>query len=184
MPSNLKLALQEDAASLLLLSRDDKYGTSAEKVAKILVELRLKENDLWLFLKHLIFSWFVANGDMHAKNISVIKWLKPGKLGLYPEIDHVAYSPIYDLVNTRMYLGGDKFAITINERNDKLKKKDFAAIADRWGGARAQVVQTMESLAASIQQNIDEVLELSRLPADRAQAYREAVAANIACSMD
>jgi hypothetical protein len=68
--------------------------------------------------------------------------------------------------------------------HSKLKKKDFAAVATRWGGEKAQVVGIMESIAASIQQNIDEVLELSRLPGDRSRRYREAVAANIACSID
>ncbi len=183
MHHSLKLALQEDAASLLYLSRADKYGTSAERVAKTLVDLRLSEADLWLYLSHLIFSWFVANGDLHAKNISVIKWLRPGKLGLYPELADIAYSPIYDLVNTRIYLAGDKFAITINGRNDKIKRKDFAAVADRWGGTKERVMQIMQDLAKSIQQNIDEVLEQSRLPEDLSQKYRDAVIANIEISL-
>lgn len=144
---------------LLYLARADKYGTSAERVAKTLVDLKLTEADLWLYLCHLIFSWFLANGDLHAKNISVIKWLRPGKLGLYPELSDITYSPIYDLVNTRIYLPGDKFAITINGRNDRLKRQDFAAVADRWGGSKERVLQIMQDLAASIQENIDEVLK-------------------------
>jgi len=183
MHHGLKLALQEDAASLLYLSRADKYGTSAERVAKMLVDLKLSEPDLWLYLSHLIFSWFVANGDLHAKNISVIKWLRPGKLGLYPELSDITYSPIYDLVNTRIYLAGDKFAITINGRNDKLKRKDFAAVADRWGGTKEQVLQIMQNLAKSIQENIDEVLQQSHLSEELSQRYRDTVIANIETSL-
>jgi hypothetical protein len=52
MHHSLKLALQEDAASLLYLSRADKYGTSAERVATTLVDLKLSEGDLWLYLWH------------------------------------------------------------------------------------------------------------------------------------
>ncbi|MBZ0190013.1 MAG: HipA domain-containing protein, partial [Candidatus Obscuribacterales bacterium] len=183
MHQSLKLALQEDAASLLYLSRADKYGTSAERVARTLVDLKLNEADLWLYLSHLIFSWFVANGDLHAKNISVIKWLRPGKLGLYPELSGITYSPIYDLVNTRIYLAGDKFAITINGRNDKLKRKDFAFVADRWGGTKEQVLQIMQDLAKSIQENIDEVLKQSHLPEELSLKYRDAVFANIETSL-
>jgi serine/threonine-protein kinase HipA len=183
MHSGLKLALQEDAASLLYLSRADKYETSGERVARTLLDLKLKEADLWLYLSHVIFSWFVANGDLHAKNISVIKWLKPGKLGLYPELSEITYSPIYDLVNTRIYLAGDKFAISINGRNDKLKRKDFVAIADRWSGTKLQVSQIMQDLASSIQENIDEVLEQSLLPKELSRAYRDAVVANIETSL-
>jgi serine/threonine-protein kinase HipA len=183
MHHSLKLALQEDAASLLFLSRADKYGTSAERVAKMLVDLKLNEPDLWLYLSHLVFSWFVANGDLHAKNISVIRWLRPGKLGFYPELSDITYSPIYDLVNTRIYLAGDKFAITINGRNDKLKRKDFAAVADRWGGTKEQVLQVMQNLAKSIQENIDEVLKQSHLSEELSHKYRDTVIANIKTSL-
>lgn len=183
MYHSLKLALQEDAASLLYLSRADKYGTSAERVAMTLVDLKLSEADLWLYLRHLIFSWFVANGDLHAKNISVIKWLRPGKLGLYPELVDIAYSPIYDLVNTRIYLAGDQFAITINGRNDKIKRKDFAAVAHRWGGTKERALQIMQELATNIQQNIDGVLEQSRLSEELSQKYRDVVIENIEVSL-
>ena len=183
MHHSLKLALQEDAASLLHLSRADKYGTSGERVANTLIDLKLTAADLRLYLSHLIFSWFVANGDLHAKNISVIKWIRPGKLGLYPELSDIIYSPIYDLVNTRIYLAGDKFAIMINGRNDKLKRKDFAAIADKWGGTKEQVLQIMQDLATSIQKHLDEVLEQSHLSQELSQRYRDAVVANIETSL-
>ena len=177
--ASLQLPLQEDAASLLLLSRADKYNTSAEKVAKALMDIGLSERDLEQFLKHLLFSWFVANGDLHAKNVSVIKWLTPGNLGLYPTLDHVGYTPIYDLVNTRMYIDGDKFAMTINGKNDKLRPKDFAAVAARWGATKVQVSQMMESVAASIAANLESVLALSKLPANRADSYRAAVMSQV-----
>jgi serine/threonine-protein kinase HipA len=179
MHPNLRLPLLEDAASLLYLTRAQKYETSGEKIARALVDLKLQESDLWIYLSHLVFSWFVANGDLHAKNVSVIRWLTPGKLGLYPDVSNIAYSPLYDLVNTRIYIPGDRFAITVNGRNDKLKTKDFAAVAQRWGGTKILVSQIMQDLALSIQGNIDEVLEQSRLPLDLSQAYRDTAAANI-----
>ena len=184
MHPTLKLALQEDAASLLNLSRQDKYKTSGERVARTLIDLKLGEADLWLYLRHLIFSWFIANGDLHAKNISVIKWFRPGKLGIYPQLGDITYSPIYDLVNTRIYLAGDKFAITINGTKRQTKRKDFVAIADRWGGTKLQVSQIMQDLASSIQENIDEVLELSHLSRELSQAYRDTVIANIETSIE
>lgn len=176
---DLTLPLQEDAASLLLLSRADKYHSSAEKIAKALLDLRLTEPELDKFLEHVIFSWLVANGDLHAKNVSVIKWLTAGKLGLYPELARVTYSPIYDLVNTRIYIDGDKFAMTINGKNDKLRAKDFAAIGIRWGRTKADIANVMERLGNSISKNLNEVLERSQLPEDRAEAYRAAVMENV-----
>jgi serine/threonine-protein kinase HipA len=127
----------------------------------------------------LVFSWLIANGDLHAKNISVIRWLTPGKLGLYPELASTTYSPIYDLVNTRIYIAGDKFAISVNGRNDKLRKKDFVAIAERWGGTKVLVSQIMQELASNIRENLDEVMDQSLLPSELSQTYRDAVTANI-----
>lgn len=180
--TSIKLALQEDASSLLQLSRSEKYATSAEKIARALVDSKLRESDLWVFLSHIIFSWFVANGDMHAKNISVIRWLTPGRLGMYPAITNISYSPIYDLVNTRVYLDGDKFAISVNGRNDKLKKKDFAAVANRWGGTKSQVEQIMQDLALSLEQNLAEVLELSGMTDEQIKDYSHAVETNLRSS--
>jgi serine/threonine-protein kinase HipA len=130
-----------------------------------------------------VFTWFVANGDLHAKNISIIRWLSPGKLGRYPEVSHLSYSPIYDLVNTRIYFPGERFAIAVNGKNDKLRKKDFSVIAARWGGAKSDVSQLMEDLASSIHKNLDEVLEQSQLPLEQREAYKNAVVANIASSL-
>ena len=179
MRPSLRLALQEDAASLTLLTRLAKYDTSAEKITSALLGLKLSEPDLWSYLSHLIFSWLVGNGDLHAKNISVIRWLTPGRLGGFPELSAISYSPIYDLVNTKIYFPGEKFAFKINGRDDKLKKKDFAAVAERWGGSKTEVGVIMSELASNIQANIEEVVELSGLPAEQAQKYKDTISARI-----
>lgn len=64
-----------------------------------------------------------------------------------------------------------------------MKQKDFAAIADKWGGTTERVLQIMQDLATSIQENIDEVLEQSQLTEDLCQKYRDAVIANIETSL-
>ena len=54
--ASTKLALQQDAASLLKLYRHDKYNTSAEKVADALLSAGLSPEQMNLYIKHLIFS--------------------------------------------------------------------------------------------------------------------------------
>jgi serine/threonine protein kinase HipA of HipAB toxin-antitoxin module len=33
------------------------------------------------FSDHVIFSWIVGNGDLHAKNIAILRSIEPGILG-------------------------------------------------------------------------------------------------------
>ena len=85
------------------------------------------------------------------KDVSIILWLVPGQLGATPAPHAVAYSPLYDLVNTRVHLPGDRFAFPINGKNDMLKIKDLAAVAARWGRAKSDVVNIATELAQRIQ---------------------------------
>jgi len=77
---------------------------------------------------------------------------------------------------------GDKFRISVSGRNDKLKKRAFAAVADR-GGSKTQISQIMHDLRSSIQEKIDEVMEQSQLSREQSKGYREAVLANIRSSV-
>ncbi|MBU6451632.1 MAG: HipA domain-containing protein [Cyanobacteria bacterium REEB67] len=178
--SSLRLALQQDAASLLKLYRQDKYDTSAERVTDALKEAGLGPDQLAIYLKHLLFSWMVGNGDLHAKNVSIKLWLLAGQLGGVPIPNTVAYSPLYDLVNTRIHLPGDRFAFPINGKNDKLKIKDFAAIASRWGLEKSEVTELARILAGSIKRQLPEVLELSGLPLEQQTKYSSIVESNLA----
>jgi serine/threonine-protein kinase HipA len=178
--SSLRLALQQDAASLLKLYRQSKYDTSAERVADVLIEAGLSPEQITHYLKHLMFSWMIGNGDLHAKNVSIILWLLPGQLGATPTPHAVAYSPLYDLVNTRIHLPGDRFAFPINGKNDKLKVKDFAAIAARWGLDKTAVSHIAEELSNSIRNELEAVLELSGLPLEHRTKYSSVVDANLA----
>jgi serine/threonine-protein kinase HipA len=178
LDSSVRLALQQDAASLLGLYPQNKYDTSAERVADALLAAGLKSEQLARYLQHLLFSWMVGNGDLHAKNVSIIMWLLPGQLGGTPIPGTVAYSPLYDLVNTRIHISGDRFAFPINGKNDKLKIKDFAAVASRWGLEKSAVSALGQSIADGIKRELPEILELSGLPPEQQAQYSSIVETN------
>lgn len=180
LDSSVRLALQQDAASLLKLYRQDKYDTSAERVADALRAAGLAPDQLNLYLQHLLFSWMVGNGDLHAKNVSIIMWYRPGQLGGAPVLDTVAYSPLYDLVNTQIHISGDRFAFPINGKNDKLKIKDFAAVANRWGLEKSTVSSFAQSIADGIRRELPKILELSGLPSEQQAQYLSIVQSNFA----
>jgi serine/threonine-protein kinase HipA len=183
--SGLRLALQEDACSLLLLPREAKYDTSMERIATALVELGLsadpkKQHGLWAFLRHVVFSWITGNGDLHAKNVSVMRFFVPGRLGEAPAVERIEYTPLYDLVNTRLYIPKDEFALPVDGLRQNLRAKSFVALASRWGGARTDVLTAIEEVGEGVRTHLDAVLEESELPAEQTDRYRKVVADTLA----
>jgi serine/threonine-protein kinase HipA len=183
-PSSLRLMLQEDACSLLLLPREAKYSTSMERIATALRDAGVpdnpKKNGLWLFLRQVIFSWIVGNGDLHAKNVSVMRFLRPEPLGRAPSVERVELTPLYDLVNTRLYIRNDEFALPVDGRRQNLRPKNFVALAHRWGGARAEVMTAIEELGTGVRAHLDEVLDESGMSDAHTDLYRKIVAETLA----
>jgi serine/threonine-protein kinase HipA len=107
----------EDFSQLSQRTRETKYDSSMEQVAKIIqtyctfpvVEKRK------LFLR-VLFCFVVGNEDMHLKNFSLIS--KDNKIEL---------SPAYDLLNTTLAIpqSHEEMALPIRGKKNKLKKEDF-----------------------------------------------------------
>lgn len=162
------LPLLEDGASLLGLSRIEKYQTSLEKVASMLLGVGLDAEGLGRFLDHLAFSWLAGNGDLHAKNLSILHEIQPDQFGRPPSVVGMRYSPLYDLVNTRVFLPGDLFALSLNGKQNNLRLRDFATLADRCGLSRAVVRERVMDVAGRMSDHVDDVLEVSSLSSEKA----------------
>ncbi len=173
------LLLLEDAASLLGLSRTDKYHTSLEKVTEELVDRGLDAESMGSFLDHISFSWLVGNGDLHAKNVSVLHEIQPGQFGSPPSTVGVRYSPLYDLVNTRVVLSGDLFALPLNGKKNNLRLGDFQRLAARWGLGRRVSRERVTDLGNRVLAHLDAVLEISSLGDEMTESYRKIVVENV-----
>lgn len=173
------LPLLEDAASLLGLRRAEKYDPSLERIADALLGLGLAERELDAFFDHVVYSWITGNGDLHAKNIAVLHEIRPGRLGSEPVYAGARYSPLYDLLNTRVVLRGDLFALPLNGKQNNLRHRDFAVLARRWGRVRGQAEGRVARIVSGIRAHIDDVLSSGGLPEDMKDRYRAVVAANI-----
>ena len=174
-PSRVNLALQEDACSLLLLHRKDKYKTSIERVADALRNAGLpREPDargLWQLIEHVTFSWLVGNGDLHAKNISVVRWIQSGELGAPPALKAIEYSPLYDLLNTTLAIPDDDFAIPVNGKRNRIRPRDIASVAERWKGDQRTAHALVEQVASNVRAHVHDVLSSSHLPAELSERY-------------
>lgn len=173
------LALLEDAASLLGLRRAEKYQPSLERVGAALRETGVGENGLTAFFDHVVFAWITGNGDLHAKNISVLHEFRPGQLGSLPTRTAVRYSPLYDLLNTRLVIRDDLFALPVNGKKNSLGRKDFATLARRWGWQRSEADERIERIVAGTTTHLEAVLSVSRLPDVTRERYHEIVQANL-----
>ena len=173
------IPLLEDAASLLGLSRIEKYQTSLEKVASMLLGVGLDAEGMGQFVDHVSFSWLVGNGDLHAKNLSILHEIQPDQFGRPPSVVGVRYSPLYDLINTRAFLSGDLFALSLNGKRNNLRLRDFASLADRCGLSRAVIRERVIDVADRMSHHVDDVLEITSLSNEKAESYRRVVEENV-----
>lgn len=174
-----RLLLLEDGASLLGLPRIDKYRPSLERVTTMLLGLGLGPEGMEQFLDHVAFSWLVGNGDLHAKNLSILHEIEADQFGRSPSAVGVRYSPLYDLVNTRVVLPGDYYALSLNGKRNNLRLSDFVTLADRCGLDRADSKERIFDLAQRVMAHVGDALDASGLSEQRCVSYRTIVQDNV-----
>lgn len=127
----LKKLHLEDACQLLDRYPADKYNLTLGDIAKAFPICSAPVVETLKLLRQQAFSYLIANGDMHAKNVSIIE----------REDGRITLSPAYDLLSTLPY--GDRvLALAIEGRDDKLKLKHFVAFGERLG-VRKQATESM-----------------------------------------
>jgi serine/threonine-protein kinase HipA len=92
----------EDFAQVFGLYPGDKYGRRSYANIAAVLWAETGETGAYEFVRRLVFSVLIGNGDMHLKNWSL----------LYPDGRTPALSPAYDFVATFPYIAGDKLALS------------------------------------------------------------------------
>lgn len=69
----------------------------------------------------------IADGDMHLKNMALLKIAEPGD----KQFRSVRMAPLYDAVTTRVFprLKRDRLALKVNGKDDRLRRADFRGLA-------------------------------------------------------
>lgn len=144
----LRLAL-EDAAQVLNLPPASKYAVSSEEVVEALAGLcKAKAVAVRNLYLQFVFAWLTGNGDLHAKNASVLE----GRHGGW------VVAPVYDIPCTLLY-GDDTMALTISGRVKNLKARHWQEFAASIGlPARAATAANKIALAAAT------AIDLENLP--------------------
>jgi serine/threonine-protein kinase HipA len=115
----------EDFAQVFGLYPEKKYGkASYGNIARVLW-IETGEEGVAEFLRRFVFNALIGNGDMHAKNWSLI----------YPDRRQAQLSPAYDFVSTIAYIPNDKLALTFagSKSFASLTHDQFARFADKVG---------------------------------------------------
>ncbi|MEW6470823.1 MAG: HipA domain-containing protein [Actinomycetota bacterium] len=128
----LRLA-QEDACQFCDAYPADKYRLTVGRIAQAVTELAdapvVALRDL---IRLVAFSYLIANGDLHAKNISLRR--RPDGL--------VELAPAYDLLADLPYTGDPHLALKIDGRDLGLRRAMLVAFGERFG-VRARAVHAL-----------------------------------------
>jgi serine/threonine-protein kinase HipA len=111
------------------------------------------EEDALTILKRALFAWCIADGDMHLKNMALLKVAEVGDVCFHS----VRIAPLYDAVTTRVFprLSGDRMALKLNGKNDDLRRRDFRTFASTAGIGAAEADAAIDSLLAELRAAVD-----------------------------
>jgi serine/threonine-protein kinase HipA len=161
----------EDFCQLAERPLRDKYNGSGELCVRLLRKYASEPLlEILKLYRLLLFGWWVANGDMHLKNLSLIT-RSNGTRGL---------SPAYDLVSTKLVLPmDDTTALSIGGNKKNLTKRRWLEFAQHCQipkrAAERVITSQIKALGPSI-----EMIRRSFLPADKKEEYEKLIRENTA----
>jgi serine/threonine-protein kinase HipA len=146
----------EDLCSVLDLSTEAKYDGTIERVTRAVRALSTApEEDLLIILRRALFAWLIADGDMHLKNMALLKTVEPGD----KQFSTVRMAPLYDAVTTRVFhrLERDRMALKLNGKDDRLRRADFRALASTAGLRATDADEAIDDMIEHMKQATDGV---------------------------
>jgi len=118
----------EDFCSILGVPAEDKYKGTIERMARALRPLSTNPvEDIATLYARAVFAWMIADGDMHLKNLAMLRIAEPGSA----RFDSVRMAPLYDALTTRVFpgLAHDHMALKLSGKDDRLDWGAFQTLA-------------------------------------------------------
>lgn len=142
--------VQTDLCALLGLPSGEKYAPSMEKVAKAVMRHSTSpEQDGETLFRQTLVAWLMANGDLHAKNLSM---LRRAASPAQDRWDTVRLSPSFDMLCTRVFPGleGDQMALPLGGKRENLKRAQWRTLGGICRMGRERVDDVMDEVAESV----------------------------------
>ena len=146
----------EDLCAVLDLPPDAKYDGTIERIMRAVRALSTApEEDLRIILQRSLFAWLIADGDMHLKNLALLKTAEPGDA----RFQAVRLAPLYDAVTTRVFprLEHDHMALKLNGKDDRLKRADFLKLAATGGLSAGNAQDAIDDILVRFAAGLDAV---------------------------
>ena len=147
-----RLAL-EDVATLRGLRAEEKYEGSIEQVARALRPVSTNwAADGRILLLRALFAWLIADGDLHLKNLAVLRIAPPGS----NHFSSARLAPAYDTVTTRIFPGleHDAMALTLNGKRNRLNREDFGRAAATMDLPRTAASDAVDELCRALRRHL------------------------------
>ena len=147
--NDTRMLALEDFTSVLGVATEAKYDGTFERVARALRALSTDSDaDLILILKRALFAWLIADGDMHLKNLALLKIAETGS----DNFVSIRVAPLYDAVTTRVFprLARDRMALKLNGKDDRLLRADFKALAATAGVSAGDADAAIDDLVGRL----------------------------------
>jgi serine/threonine-protein kinase HipA len=136
----------EDMLQVMDLFPNSKYGLDFVEIVEAMVGLGVSAAGILETIKLYVFSYLVGNGDLHAKNVSVVR---KGDGRWVP-------SPAYDIVSTLPYkdqlVGAEAMALALaDESLGRFEVSEFAEFGIRFGIPERATRKMVTALARAVQ---------------------------------
>lgn len=145
-----RLLAMEDFCSVLDLPPSAKYDGTIERMARALRPLSTDPiHDMEILFRRALFAWIIADGDMHLKNLSLLKIAGPRSR----QFESVRFAPLYDAVTTRVFpeLAGDRMAFKLAGKDDRLVRGDFLTLARTIDLSAGRAEELITEMASTLQ---------------------------------
>jgi len=154
---------QEDFCQLAGKLPKEKYDASAELCARIVRRHASEPGvEMLKLYRLLVFSWWIANGDAHLKNLSLLT----GRDGRH------RLAPAYDQLCTRLVIPDDVLALPVGGRRDRLTRRTWLEFSDYCGLPPRAAGRVLARQAGALEPALG-LMARSPLPEEMKRACRE-----------
>ena len=144
----------EDMAVLQGKSTNHKYQGSYESIGKALnLYSSAPKEDIETFFKMVVLSCLVGNGDGHLKNFAM----------LYNDPNDMRLSPLYDVVNTQIYMPDDTLALNLAKSKDFPGRQRMITFSQSLGIKNGD--KLLDELAVQVRDELDKLSDYTKLMA-------------------
>jgi len=106
-----------------------------------------------IFFKMVVLSCLVGNGDGHLKFFSM----------LYDHPDNMRLSPVYDVVNTQIYMPKDTLALNLSKSKDFPDRRRMIALSQSLGIKNGEMI--LDEMAGIVREQLDKLSDYTELMA-------------------